>query len=235
MDPIQNTPLEPTPQPVAPIVPSQKHTNILLLFFVGLSMLLIGFMGGYFLIASKTPTLALPNQKVEVSPTQSAIVTSMPEAANTYTNSTLGISFTYPTGWQTVNPFPGSPDSIAFIGLVPVGTDLKGSVSPIYIEHWDNPKNLSLQEFEKEYNAQSAMERQFYSPDATVSTIAGLTAYTKENAGCEPLSCTRVTIMAKNTIFIFYNVKEDDIFTPAQLAENKVAFDQVLSTLTFTK
>jgi len=239
MDPIQQpTQVQSSQIPQQP-EPPQRKFPVALFVLGGIFLLFIGLLGGYFL--SKTLS---PQQTVSLSPTPSFVptVTPIPTTGSatmqTYTH--LGMSLQYPLDWKITDVFPpgspGSQSSPAFVGFTPVNVALGGEVPPIYIEQYDNPNDLSLKAYEDSVNATRALASTFYYADATPLTVGGFPAYRK-NTGCEPLLCTKVTVMAQHIIYIFIAIQDTNTanYTSGQLGAYKSIFDQILSSVTFTK
>src|SRR5258706_2565451 len=105
--------------------PSNNGTNFIPLFLVGLTMLVIGFTGGYLLAQNGIKNISPTNaRRMQLSPSPmtptATIKTTDSSSINTYRNDQLGLSFQYPINWKAVNPDPSYPNSPAFVGLVPI-------------------------------------------------------------------------------------------------------------------
>lgn len=244
MDPIQpfddTQGVPPTQNAQTPMSESpQKSLPVMLLIVIGIVVLFVGLLGGYFL--SKTLTSSQPMQNIVPTPTLIPSVTPIPTVGNatmnTYTNSKFGITFQYPLDWKTVRVYPGnaSDNSPAFVGLAPANITLGDTVAPIYVEEHDNPNNLSLKEFEDDYNSKVNLASTFYYADATPLTVGGFPAYRKEATGCEPLLCTKVTVMAPNKIFILVALQDTQTFNPLELAKFKDVYNNIVASVTFMK
>jgi len=251
---------QPTPQasvtPPASVAPepvNNKKTSKFSIIIIAVLMLLIGLLGGY-IISNKYQSMQYGSQNtnsyitptIEVSSTVNP-TSSVPADWKTYENTYLGISFKYPSDWRIADPYNGNylgdPGAAKnYVGLIPANKEQGGSITPIYLERLDNPKNLSLEAYQDEINKTANIEQHYYTKAQVITSVDGYTAY--YDVGCgEPFICDTVTIMAKNNIFIFNNVyldKGDDVYpvseriTKQDLQAYKIIFNQIVSTIKFT-
>lgn len=156
---------------------------------------------------------------------------------NTYTNSQFGFSFNYPTDWKITTAFdPSTPYLKLNLGLIQSNRERSSStVTPIYVMQYDNPNNLSVSDWQTAYNKNLPSQHEFYSSSDIPTTIADLKAYVNPKAGCEPLLCYQTIVMAKNNVFIFYNVNLDSMVAGENFATNQKIYDGIISSLKFTQ
>lgn len=224
----------------APIVEhSSQQFPLIPVLALGSVMLIVGLAGGYFLASKNIQGTSVSRNitnTVDITPTNTPAASPTPESAsamNTYQNQELGISFQYPQTWKTTDPY-GTPSTTDFVGLLPQNKQRGDTVTPIYVEYFPNPQNLSLSAYESAQDAKQAMPLNLYSPTDQATSVGGFPAYINERADCEPLLCERVIVMAENSIFVFYNVQLDQSYSTAELGTNKEIFNQMLQTVTFT-
>lgn len=209
MEPLEQPMQQPPQQQIVSPEPVRRATYLPFALF-GIVMLVVGLGGGYLLANRATnsqpsPSTATSMQTIPTAtPTPSAQPTSVP-GWQTYENTQLGISFQYPSDWKIESPF-GTPSDISFVGLMPTNKTKGDSVTPMYVDQWANPKNLSLQAFEDEEDANRAMPLNLYSSKAIATTVAGVQGYIEQHENCEPLVCNKLIIMAKNHIFVFTSI-----------------------------
>jgi len=246
--PIQpQMPVQQAPQPFEPKKPLPKWP----LLITGVILIVTLLTGAYLLgknqgmsqkLALTTPT---PTQTI-AKPTSAP--TSIPDATaswKTFNNQYL--SFKYPASLKIVDPYSApltTPDLSKNIGLIPLDKTLGGSVPPIVITRFDNPKNLNLQQWEAENNAAGGQASSYYKSTTKTTLIDNKTAYFNENANCEPYACYQVFVMGKDNIFEFFNVDYGDypqpgasgsqIYTRAEQNNLKTIFQEILDNVKFT-
>ena len=154
----------------------------------------------------------------------------------TYTDSQFGFSFQYPSTWITTTAFNPTPPYVKLnLGLIQVGQSAGSSVTPIYVMQYDNPSNLSVNDWQNDYNKNLPLQHAYYSPTDTQMTVGNMKAYVNQKAGCEPYLCYQTIVMAKANVFMFYNVNLDGAGTGQNFAANQKIYDGVISSLKFNQ
>ncbi len=132
-----------------------------------------------------------------------------------YTNSSIGISFRYPSDWKVVsgNVIPQANGSIAMplVGLDPKERVQGSSPIPlIQVVFWPNPGNLPISEYQKRYGKEFGF------------------------GACVPSQCNGIIVTSlKNNFLEFKSILVSDAKTYAPL-EKKI-LQQVVSSLQYNK
>lgn len=192
-----------------------------------------------FVLAVGAGAYFLGQQSVKNSPGKTQFMTQksspIPDATanwKTYTNSDFGFNLKYPTDWKVTTAFnpTQSPNLKLNLGLTPESSQQNSTVTPIYVSQYDNPDNLSISDWQTQYNKGKQLANNFYSPTDQETTVAGAKAYINPKGNCQPYACYQIIIMVKNNVFIFHNVNLPN----EDYSNNQKIFDQILSTLKFT-
>lgn len=153
-----------------------------------------------------------------------------------YKNNELGISIKYPKTWETTSQFAYSSGiTHEVIGFD--HTDKQQRKSFVRLRYFDNPKNLSPQEFEKDYvsrpsHGPAAINSPgVYSDKAEAVKIGNITAYHIQDGFCHPIICDTYTWTYKNKLFKLisdwnFNSKNSDS------KKEKEIFDTMFQTIT---
>jgi len=151
----------------------------------------------------------------------------------TYTNTQFSFSFKYPTDWKTEQAYDptGSPNLKLNLGLTPLSKDKGEYSSPITVMQYDNPNNLTFQEWDKKMNEQKPVTKYFNQKDTKPANISGLTAYVNDKGVCHPVYCKEIIIMGNKNVFVF-TVRDftDFEYTQEELDTYNETLDQILPT-----
>ena len=155
----------------------------------------------------------------------------------TYENSKFGFTVKYPPNWITTKLY--SPKSSSYthlnLGFAPSQKVVTGYEYIFTIEHYDNPNNLSFQDWDTKENEDKQMTRFLNSSDTKTENYAGYKAYVNEKGNCEPVFCKEVIIMHDKNIFVFRNIDFTNLdYTKEEIESYKPLFEQMLSTFKFT-
>lgn len=154
----------------------------------------------------------------------------------TYTNGKFGFTFKYPNNWQITAPSGPTPKPYQDlnVGLAPSSKVKTGKEYVISVDHYENPNNLSFQDWDKKQNGESPRGFLLYSSSTKPANLPSLTAYINDEGDCSPVICKEVIIMGDKKVIILRNLDFSILdYTKEEIESYKPIFDQILSSFTF--
>ncbi|MGC9343816.1 MAG: PsbP-related protein [Bacteroidales bacterium] len=155
--------------------------------------------------------------------------TSGAENWKTYTDLVHKISFKYPASWIYEEfEIQGKPEHHGLIKLKPKEYEPDIPVIPLFVAYWDNPENLTVEEFDQKINEDVEMRYPLYNDEAEMVKIDDVSAYYESKGDCSPFTCYKYVVSAENRIWEISSQysKDPDEFKPV--------VDQIISTFEFT-
>lgn len=213
------------PVPPAPPVPPVKPTPWFKILLAAIGVLLIlGLFGNLYLLAR--------NQKpaAEVTPAsiQITVTPAIDPTANWKTYNNLGISFKYPANWISEKyEVSGRAEHHGLLRLKSENYQSEMPSVPLFIHYWDNPEDLTIEQYDKKINQGAAMLYPLYNSQAQTMTLGGLTARYEPRGDCSPFNCYKYVISVQNKIWEISSQYATDPI------EFKSIVDQILSTFKF--
>lgn len=197
---------------------SSKLIPILLIILI-FAVLGVGALYAYGNYFRKETPIVNPNtnKPITISPTDPT------SNWKTYTKS--GISLKYPNDWLSEEfTIDGGEEVHGVASFKPMNYRLDFSALPLQISYWENPKNLSVEDYHNEINRSRQMIYPLYDKSAETALIGNNRGYLSHNADCQPFVCDRYVIPFKGKIW-------EILVDPGQYKE--VAL-QIISTVKFT-
>ncbi|OGY27544.1 MAG: hypothetical protein A2Z42_03035 [Candidatus Woykebacteria bacterium RBG_19FT_COMBO_43_10] len=181
-----------------------------------------------------------PSTKLPTQTSTSATSAEKDETANwkTYKNEKIGITFNYPNNWTLVKTWQSDQAGLtvtsyfSYLNLAP--QDYNGVLILINITLFENPKDLSAEEYEKKLEKETNIDWDLYNPsDKQLSTELGEDAFYRENGFCEPSPCDIYTLIYHNKGKIVRLSSFKKSPSEGKIPNQKRTFDQILSTFKF--
>lgn len=233
------SPVVPPQMPVNPPVnqpvnPPSSNKPILIVLLVIL-LVILSSLTTYFIVKSqsKPQTPVSSPSTIQPSFTQPSTVIPSPSSPvdptagwKTYNNA--GISFKYPPNWVYEKyDIPGRAELHGLVQLMPKNYKPDMPMMPLFIEYWDNPEGLTIEQYDKKINQGAAILYPLYSSQAQVITLGGLTTRYEQKGDCSPFNCHKYVISAQNKIWEISSQYANDP------NEFKSIINQILSTFKF--
>lgn len=213
----------PTPEPVCTSCCSSRNKflcvlgAVLLAGLVGISAYLYGQKS--VICRCDFPTPFAPET------TPAPIVTAVrDETTNwkTYKNDKVGFELKYPNTWVE-KPYIPNNNYPEYGAITLTSPEQKSSLGPssITISYWENPENLTFEQFEEKYrNKESGLGPGIYEPGGDIIS-QDTVSYRVKNASCAPFSCDKA---------LFAPIGKKKIIVISSFLKDSEIFDQILST-----
>lgn len=224
------SPSESDPTVVPNVAPVPKKSPILL-FIVLVLLSIVSVLAIYLFLQVRTLTL----EKTSPAPIPTPIATPDP-TANWTTYTYKDITFQYPNDWKLTtdnmiavqSPYKGDQEEYPAITFFAI----------------DNPKNLSVQEYDEEVSKEG-MDPALYSAFigegeiiAQEESFNGIKGYFLKDQNCEPLGCDKFSFVFNKKIYVIQNIFDHQTIPMERSVSEKenmrMVFDQILSRLQFT-
>lgn len=219
-------PVPPTP-PVLPPAEKSRNWFKILLIIIGL-LIILGLFGNIYLLLQKgNPKLI---SQPTPAPTQTVLLsTPTPDpTANWKIYNNAGISFKYPLDWVSEKfEMPGRAELHGLVQLMPENYKPDIPIMPLFIMYWDNPGDLTIEQYDKKINQGAAMLYPLYNRQAQITTLGGLTARYEQEGDCAPFGCHKYVVSAQNRI---WEISSQYTNNPNEF---KPIVEQILSTFQF--
>ncbi len=167
-------------------------------------------IGGYFLYQQQakttlpTPSPTQTTTQPSPNPTNTSPVpngTGETTSWKTYTDTELGISFKYPDTWEVKTTIVAGPNTKYVYLEIPQEKD--SARFAVAVDYIDNPKNLSVKQFQEELNKKNmAVPLIFYSDNSSPVKVAGIDGFYEKNGNCEPYNCSIYSVSYKGKIWL---------------------------------
>lgn len=225
----------PLPKSFTTVTPLSKTLALILVIVLPFAGFYVGMQAQKQMSLETLPAAQLPKMQNLPMPSSTPYVGSLP-TEQTYTNAALHITFKFPIDWKIQGAgVEGDPSFHGLVGFSPLGgssPDFQGN-DVIGITYWDNPKKLSIKQFDEEGKMyQEEPGKGLYVASAKPLTIGGVRGYYNQGQGCEPFDCDKYVVAYGDKIFVIDRLVSptDSVVTNTN---SRKALDLILSTFKF--